>query len=69
MTKTEFCQKAHGQPIVLANLPLTAKPVMHATGSCGWREKCSLYVKVGDEYVRVLASVTFTVVKSKTWAK
>jgi hypothetical protein len=69
MTQTEFCQTATPRPITLEKMPLTATPVRHKAGSCGWRWKGALYIQVNGEWVKCLASLTLTAVGSKKWAK
>lgn len=76
MTQSEFRQKAYGQPVTLLDFPgkgfpvkLTAKPVQHKTGSCGFRVKAAIWVEIGGVPVKHLVSVTMTAVGSKKWAK
>ena len=69
MTKTQFRQKAIAQPVSVLGQPLSVDPVQHKTGSCGYRTRFSMFVKIGDEYVKVLGSITLTAVGSKKWEK
>lgn len=67
MTRTDFRNKAHRLPASLLGVPVELDPTQHKTGSSGWNKKCALWVRVGDEHVRVLCNITMTVVKSKQW--
>jgi hypothetical protein len=67
MTKAEFVRAAIPQPIALGGMPLSADPRLFPAGSCGWRWNGSLYVKVGGDWLSVLAAVQMTVIGSRKW--